>query len=131
MNYGDGLSDIDLNTLKIFHKKNKNIVTLTSINPKSRYGQIKLNEGKVINFNQKPKLINNYINGGFFICEPQVLNKIKSEKESWEDILVKLTKIKKLGVYIHKKNWAGMDTLRDQDHLNELWDNKKAFWKIW
>ena len=84
-----------------------------------------------MNFNQKPKLLNNYVNGGFFVCEPEVLKMIKSDDEQWEDILVKLTKINKLGVYIHKGNWSAMDTLRDKEALNQLWEEEKAFWKIW
>ena len=131
LNYGDGLSDINLNTLKNFHKKNKNYTTLTAINPRSKYGQIKIKGNQVLNFNQKPKLLNNYVNGGFFVCEPEVLKMIKSDDEQWEDILVKLTKINKLGVYIHKGNWSAMDTLRDKEALNQLWEEEKAFWKIW
>ena len=96
-----------------------------------KYGQIDISKNKVIKFNQKPTLFNNYINGGFFVCDPKVLKFIENDTETWEDIIIKLTKIKKVGAYIHKGNWSGMDTLRDKEALNKLWDNNMAFWKVW
>ncbi len=131
LNYGDGLSDINLDDLKNFHNKNNNLLTISGINPTSKYGQIDISKNKVIKFNQKPTLFNNYINGGFFVCDPKVLKFIENDTETWEDIIIKLTKIKKVGAYIHKGNWSGMDTLRDKEALNKLWDNNMAFWKVW
>ena len=115
-----------------FHQKNKSIVTLTSVKPIPHYGRLVLNGHKVSKFIEKDKNLENWINGGFFICEEKIFNFLKEQNTIFEsDTLTKLAKIKQLVAYKHKDFWFCMDTLRDKRHLNKLWLSKKAPWKVW
>jgi glucose-1-phosphate cytidylyltransferase len=132
LTYGDGLSNVNLQKLINFHKKNKSVATLTTVKPAPHFGKIIFKGNKVINFLEKDKKRESWINGGFFVCEKKIfkyLNKNNSIFES--DTLTYLAKKKKLTAYKHKDFWYCMDTLRDKRHLNSLWLSKKAPWKIW
>ena len=118
--YGDGVSNINLKKLISFHKKNKNSVTLTAVRPPARFGGIKINGQKVKYFKEKSKLDEGWINGGFFVMEPEIFKYIKSDKTVLERYpLEKICKIRKLGAYKHHGFWQCMDTLRDKKLLEE------------
>ena len=126
MTYGDGLSDINLKDLLKFHLKNNKLATLTAVRPPARFGKIKLNgKNKVTLFREKSSLDEGWINGGFFILEPSVLNLIKSDKTFFErQPLEILSKRGQLMTFRHKKNWQCMDTLRDKEILENLLTKK-------
>jgi len=132
LTYGDGLSNVNINKLINFHKKNKAIVTLTAIKPEFRFGRLFFSGNKVIKFLEKDNKKENWINGGFFVCKKEIfkfLNKKNTILES--DVLNVLAKKNKLAGYKHKYFWYCMDTLRDKRYLNKLWLSKKAPWKLW
>ena len=126
MTYGDGLSDVDLKKLYNFHKNNKYIATLTAVRPPARFGGIKLSGKTVKYFKEKSKLDEGWINGGFFVMEPKILNYIKSRKTVLEQHpLEKLSSLKKLGAYKHNGFWQCVDTIRDKEILEKAIKNKK------
>jgi glucose-1-phosphate cytidylyltransferase len=132
LTYGDGLSNIDLNELISYHKLQKTFVTVTAIQPAGRFGSLEISGARVKSFIEKPKGDNRWISGGFFVCEPSIMNFIKDdqtifEREPLEEIALNL----QLTVWKHNGFWAAMDTLRDKLYLEELWENKSAPWKIW
>ena len=132
LTYGDGLSNVNLDKLIKFHKKSKSIVTLTCVKPTPHFGKITLKGNRVSKFSEKNPKKENWINGGFFVCEKKIFNFFNKKNSIFEsDILEYLTKKKKLAAYKHKDFWYCMDTLRDKRHLNSLWMSKKAPWKIW
>ena len=126
LTYGDGLSNVNLKKLLSFHTKNKGIATLTAVRPTARFGAIKINKKhKVTLFREKSSLDEGWINGGFFILEPSVLNLIKSDKTFFErQPLEILSKRGQLMAFRHKKNWQCMDTLRDKEILENLLTKK-------
>lgn len=127
LTYGDGLSDVNINKLIKFHKKNKNIVTLTAARPPARFGGIKLSGNKVRYFKEKSSLDEGWINGGFFVMSPEIFKFLKNDSTVLErQPLEKISKLKKLGAYKHFKNWQCMDTVRDKQLLEEL-VKKKIF----
>jgi glucose-1-phosphate cytidylyltransferase len=126
LTYGDGLSDVDLKKLYNFHKNNKYIATLTAVRPPARFGGIKLSGKTVKYFKEKSKLDEGWINGGFFVMEPKILNYIKSRKTVLEQHpLEKLSSLKKLGAYKHNGFWQCVDTIRDKEILEQAIKNKK------
>ena len=132
LTYGDGLSNINLTKLIDFHKKNRSTVTLTAIKPNPHFGKIIFKGHKVVKFLEKDKKKENWINGGFFVCEKKIFKYINKKNTIFEsDVLRFLANNKKLAAYKHKDFWYCMDTLRDKRHLNSLWLSKKAPWKIW
>ena len=132
LTYGDGLSNVNLKKLINFHKRNKSIVTLTSVKPHPHYGRIVSRGNKVIKFLEKKQIKESWINGGFFVCETKVFNFLNAKNSIFEsDALTLLTKNGELAAYKHTDFWYCMDTLRDKRHLNDLWLSKKAPWKIW
>lgn len=132
LTYGDGLSNVNINTLVNFHKKNKAITTLTAVKPESRFGKIVFNGNKVSKFLEKDVLTENWINGGFFVCQKEVFKYLNKKNTIFEsDTLSLLAKKNKLAAYKHKNFWYCMDTLRDKRHLNNIWLCNKAPWKIW
>jgi len=132
LTYGDGLSNVNINTLVNFHKKNKSITTLTAVKPESRFGKIVFNGNKVSKFLEKDVLTENWINGGFFVCQKEVFKYLNKKNTIFEsDTLSLLAKKNKLAAYKHKDFWYCMDTLRDKRHLNNIWLCNKAPWKIW
>ena len=126
MTYGDGLSDINLKKLLEFHKKNKKLVTLTAVRPPARFGVIKF-KGQLVNyFKEKSKLDEGWINGGFFVMEPEFLKFIKDDQTYLErEPLEKVTKQRQLVAFKHKGFWQCMDTKRDKDKLNKALNSKK------
>ena len=126
LTYGDGLSDVNINKLIKFHKKNKNIATLTAVRPPARFGAIKLNGSKVIYFKEKSSLDEGWINGGFFVFEPEIFNYLKNDKTYLErEPMQKISKKKLLGAYKHNGFWQCMDTKRDKVILEKSISQKK------
>lgn len=129
--YGDGLGNIDITSLVAFHKKHKKQATLTATRPPGRYGALKLGSNDVVTeFQEKPD--GSWINGGFFVLQPKVIELIDNDQSTWEDKPLKsLAEGNQLLAYKHEGFWQPMDTLRDKIKLNDLWNNGKAPWKIW
>jgi len=126
MSYGDGLSNVNLKKLLNFHKKNKKIVTLTAVRPPARFGVLKIKGHNVIYFKEKSKLDEGWINGGFFVLEPEFFNFIKDDNTYLErDPLEKVTKKNQLVAFKHKGFWQCMDTKRDKDKLDKILKSKK------
>lgn len=127
MTYGDGLSNIDLRELLKFHRKYKKLITLTAVRPPARFGGIKISGPKVKYFKEKSSLDEGWINGGFFVMEPEIIKFIKNDSTILERYpLEKICKLKKLGAYKHYKSWQCMDTVRDKKNL-ELLIKKNIF----
>jgi len=133
LTYGDGVSDVDPKELLAFHKKNEKYVTVTAIQPLGRFGSLKIDEnGGVGSFMEKPKGDGAWINGGFFVLEPEIFKYIKGDASIWERApLEKLAKAGQIAGYKHPGFWKCMDTLRDKTDLEKMWDLGKAPWKVW
>lgn len=134
LTYGDGVSDINITELVAFHKKQKTLATLTAVQPPGRFGAFKLghNQHKVNTFKEKPDGDGAWVNGGFFVLEPAVIDYIDNDKTVWErDPLESLAADGELSAYTHSGFWQPMDTLRDKHVLEELWESGKAPWKVW
>jgi glucose-1-phosphate cytidylyltransferase len=131
--YGDGLSDVNIKDLFEFHKKHKNIATVTSVLPPGRFGSVLIDKNnKVSKFDEKPRGDGNFINGGYFVLKNDIFNYIKDDKTVWEqEPLKNLTKGNELHAFKHKGFWHAMDTLRDRKNLNKLWETNRAYWKVW
>ena len=131
--YGDGLSDINIKDLIKFHKSQKTLATVTSIQPPNRFGILSISKKNfVTRFKEKPVSNTLNINGGFFVLSPKVLDYIESDNTVWEkEPLEQLVKERQLSAYKHKGFWHSMDTLRDKRYLNQLWNSNKAPWKVW
>jgi len=126
LTYGDGLSDVNINKLIKFHKKNKNIVTLTAVRPPARFGAIKLNGSRVTYFKEKSSLDEGWINGGFFVFEPEIFDYLKNDKTYLErEPMQKISKKKLLGAYKHNGFWQCMDTERDKIILEKSISQKR------
>jgi glucose-1-phosphate cytidylyltransferase len=135
LTYGDGVSDVDLAKLIEFHKKQGTKATLTAVQQPGRFGAFTLGseDVKVSNFQEKPLTGESpWINGGFFVCEPSVIDLIKDDKTTWErEPLEVLASSGNLSAYKHSGFWHPMDTLRDKHYLEDLWKSGKAPWKRW
>tara|TARA_B100001093_G_C26562639_1_gene899379 strand:- start:107 stop:880 length:774 start_codon:yes stop_codon:yes gene_type:complete len=133
MTYGDGLSDIDIAKLISFHKEHKKLATLSAVYSPARFGALDIDATNSINsFLEKPVGDGSMINGGFFVLSPKVLDLIKDDNEVWErKPLESLAKSGNLMAHKHKGFWQPMDTLRDKNYLEELWEKNEAPWKIW
>jgi glucose-1-phosphate cytidylyltransferase len=133
MTYGDGLTNIDLNTLLTFHNQHGKIATVTGINPSSRFGELKINKNQVESFNEKPDKGLSFVNGGFFVFNYEIFDYLSDDDSSDLEIgpLEKIAEEGQLMAYEHQGFWACMDTIRDMEYLNKLWDEDKAAWKIW
>ena len=126
MSYGDGLSDINLKKLLNFHKKNKKIATLTAVRPPARFGALKIKDKNVIYFKEKSKLDEGWINGGFFVLEPEFFKMIKDDNTYLErEPLEKATTKRQLAAFKHKGFWQCMDTKRDKDKLDRILKSTK------
>jgi len=130
--YGDGVSNIDINKLIAFHRSHGKIATVTGINPAARFGELKIAGNQVESFVEKPKNNSGLINGGFFVFKREMLDYLMSDRKCDLEIgpLEKVAKDGQLMVYKHTGFWACMDTLRDMDYLNKLWNENKAEWKL-
>ena len=130
--YGDGLSDINLNDLILFHKEKRSLATLTAIHPPERFGVLNLSGDYVTEFHEKHAGESSWINGGFFVFEPEIFDYLQDDSTVLERIpLETLAKEQKLTAFKHDGFWHPMDTLRDKKHLEDLWTSEKAPWKIW
>lgn len=130
--YGDGLCDIDISELIKFHRKNKKLATITAIQPPGKYGSLVIERDNVVDFKEKPPGDGGWINGGFFVLEPEVLNYIQGDSTVWErDPLERLSKDGQISAYKHNGFWHPVDTLRDKNHLEEMWNSGRAPWKKW
>ena len=130
--YGDGVSDINIKNLIAFHKEQNKHATITAIQPPGRFGSLEMNGDLITKFTEKPKGDEGWVNGGFFVLESEVMNYIDDDASIWEkDPLEKLSSENQLSVYKHKGFWKSLDTLRDKNHLEELWSNNNANWKVW
>jgi glucose-1-phosphate cytidylyltransferase len=130
--YGDGLSNVNLKDLINFHHRKKTLATITAVQPAGRYGALSVEKDKVFDFIEKPAGDNNWINGGYFVLEPDVFDYIKNDSTIWErEPLEKLSKKGQLSAYKHRGFWYPVDTLRDKKYVENLWNSGKAPWKIW
>lgn len=130
--YGDGVADVDISASLAFHREQNRWATLTAVKPPGRFGSLELERGRVLTFDEKPMGDGAWINGGFFVLEPEVLNWIEGDHSVWEkDCLPKIAAMGQLNAFEHRGFWQPMDTLRDQQLLDELWKTKCAPWKIW
>ena len=132
LTYGDGLSDVDINSLISFHKEKKSLSTLTAVHPPERFGVLELSEEYVTEFHEKHRGQSSWINGGFFVFEPEIFDYLHDDSTVLERTpLETLAKEQKLTAFKHNGFWYPMDTLRDKKHLETLWTSEKAPWKIW
>jgi glucose-1-phosphate cytidylyltransferase len=134
MTYGDGLSDINLTELIEYHRGQKTLATLTAVQPPGRFGAFTLEEEQtlLVQFREKPKGDNAWINGGFFVLEPGVFDYIEGEQTIWErEPMQKMAQQGQLAAYRHRGYWQNMDSLRDKNLLEELWENGNPPWKVW
>jgi glucose-1-phosphate cytidylyltransferase len=134
--YGDGVGDINISELIAFHKSHGKLATLTSTRPPGRYGALMFADNGIHNqinsFKEKPEGEESWINGGFFVLNPEVVNRIKDDKTSWEaEPLMSLAEDGELCAFKHSGFWQPMDTLREKNILNQLWNSGIAPWKIW
>ena len=133
LTYGDGVADINLKLLLDFHHAHGKLATVTAVNPPSRFGILKIDEQNVVEqFNEKPNNKNSWINGGYFVLHPSVIDYIDGDMTSWEvEPLQKITKKNELAAYKHSGFWQPMDTLSEKKILNNLYSKNLAPWKIW
>lgn len=130
--YGDGVSDIDITQLIEFHRKQQTFATLTAVQPPGRFGALDMKGNRITQFEEKPAGDCNWVNGGFFVLEPGVIDLIEGDSTVWErKPLEELARRGQLSAFRHQGFWQPMDTLRDKIKLEELWDSGNAPWKIW
>jgi glucose-1-phosphate cytidylyltransferase len=132
--YGDGVSNVNIQELIAFHKQQKTLATLTATQPPGRFGAICLGQEqtKITSFQEKPEGDGAWINGGYFILEPEVIDFIADDSTIWEqEPMKKLAHLEQLSAYKHHGFWQPMDTLRDRNYLEQLWQSNKAPWKVW
>ncbi len=130
MTYGDGVADVDLTSLVRFHRRHGKLATLTAVHPPSRFGEVVFDGDQVVAFNEKPQTGEGWINGGFFVLEPGVIEYIAGDESLWEcDPLHRLVRDGQLMVYRHDGFWQCMDTLRDRRLLEHLWATDEAPWR--
>jgi glucose-1-phosphate cytidylyltransferase len=132
MTYGDGLSDVDVRALYDYHRAHGRLATMTTVQAPARWGHVVVDGPNVTAFQEKPPAEGAVINGGFFILSPRVLDVIDSDDTSWEvEPLAKLVEQGQLAAYRHRGFWQAMDTLREKNMLEAMWQSGKAPWKIW
>jgi glucose-1-phosphate cytidylyltransferase len=134
LTYGDGVTDLNIQKLIDYHRDQKCLATLTAVQPPGRFGVFSLDQGQSLidTFKEKPQGDGAWVNGGFFVLEPEVINYIKDDSTVWErDPMESLAREGKLAAYRHYGFWQNMDTLRDKNVLEELWQNGDPPWKIW
>jgi glucose-1-phosphate cytidylyltransferase len=133
LTYGDGVADVNIARLIEFHRSHGGRMTMTSVQPEGRFGALQTApDGRVEKFTEKPRGDGSWINGGFFVCEPQVLEYIRGDDEVLEKYpLETLAKEGELYTYRHDGFWKCMDTLRDRQQLQEMWEKGEARWKVW
>jgi len=133
LTYGDGLSDININELIEFHKAHGKTLTISGVHPPSRFGEFNEQDGKVLRFQEKPQTSVGLINGGFMVFNKELLDYLTPDEDCdlERGVFEKLTETGEVMVYKHDGNWECMDHERDVVHLNKLWINNNAFWRVW
>lgn len=132
LTWGDGVSTVDLGKLLDFHRSHGKLATVTAARPAARFGRIELDGDKVVEFSEKPQLGEGWINGAFFVLEPQVFDYIEGDETQWErEPMEGLARDGQLMAYKHEGFWQCMDTLRDKVLLEKLWQSGEAPWKVW
>lgn len=132
MTYGDGVGDVDITSLIAFHRSHGCLATLTAVQPTGRFGALKLEGETVTAFQEKPQGDGGWINGGFFVLEPRVLDYIAGDSTIWErEPMERLAAEGQMKAFKHEGFWQPMDTLRDKQKLEELWESGQAPWKVW
>ena len=131
LTYGDGVSDIDIKKLYQFHRSHNKICTVTAVHPNARFGEIEIENESVINFKEKPQTTQGWINGGYFVMDPKIFDYLIDDSTILEkDPLEKLSKNRELMAYKHQGFWQCIDTKRDREVLQNLWETKNAPWKV-
>jgi glucose-1-phosphate cytidylyltransferase len=133
LTYGDGVSDVNVGELVKFHRQQNKFCTVTAVQPSGRFGALNItSDDSVHSFMEKPKGDGAWINGGFFVCQPEVFNFIKGDSTVWErEPMEELAEIGQMAAFKHGGFWKPMDTLRDKHELEHDWENGVAKWKIW
>jgi glucose-1-phosphate cytidylyltransferase len=132
LTYGDGVGDVNLRELLQFHAAQQTLATVTAVQMPSRFGVLEVSANRVISFQEKPQNDNSWINGGFFVLEPKIFEYIEGDATVWEESpLKRLSREGQLSAYQHTGFWQMMDTLRDKNKLEELWNSGQAPWRIW
>lgn len=130
--YGDGVGNVDITSLVRFHRAHKKLATVTAVRPPSRFGALILDGQQVVEFNEKPQTGEGWINGGFFVFEPAVLDLLGGDEAILElEPLQKLARDGQLAAFRHEGFWQPMDTIREKQQLEALWENGQAPWKVW
>ncbi len=132
LTYGDGVSNVNIPALIEFHRSQGRLATLTAVRPPARFGQMVIEDGRVASFKEKPQIGEGWINGGFFVLQPEIVDYIPNDQTAWEfDSLEKMAAAGQVAAYRHEQFWYCMDTLRDVHLLGKLWSEGQAPWKIW
>jgi glucose-1-phosphate cytidylyltransferase len=132
LTYGDGLADIDIGALVAFHREQRTLATVTAIQPPGRFGAMDVSGDRAVGFLEKPEGDGGWINGGFFVLSPAVGDYIEGDASAWErEPAERLAREGQLAAYRHHGFWQAMDTLRDKNQLERLWDTGRAPWKTW
>jgi glucose-1-phosphate cytidylyltransferase len=132
MTFGDGVSDVDVGALVAFHRAHGKLATLTAVRPPARFGHVEIDGDRVSDFSEKPQAREGWINGGFFVLEPGVLDYIEGDETHFQrEPLERLAREGQLMAFRHTSFWQCMDTLRDKILLQQLWDTDEAPWKVW
>lgn len=133
LTYGDGVSDVDIRALVSFHQSHGKMVTLTGVRPPSRFGELNVADGRVVSFEEKPQVSSGMINGGFMVFNRILLNRLSPDKNCDFEfgVLESLARQGEVMVYEHNGFWECVDTERDLNHLNKLWNENRAAWKLW
>lgn len=132
LTYGDGVGDVNIKASIELHQKAGRLATVTATQPPGRFGAIRFDRDRVLGFQEKPQGDGGWINGGFFVLSPEVGRYIEDDQTVWErEPMERLAQDEQLSVYFHHGFWQPMDTLRDRNHLEELWRSGKAPWKLW
>jgi glucose-1-phosphate cytidylyltransferase len=132
LTYGDGVSNVDLNELLVFHQASGKVATVTAVRPGSRFGGLTFEDEGAVRFTEKPQIGEGWISGGFMVLEPEVLSYIEGDGTSFEsNVLEAISEQGRLGAYRHEGFWQSMDTIRDVRYLRTLWDADRAPWRTW
>jgi len=131
LTYGDGVADVDIEELLDFHNAHGKMVTVSAVHPGARFGELEIEENQVISFREKPQTLHGWINGGYFVVEPEFIDLIEDDMTILErEPLEKVAAMGELIAYHHRGYWQCMDTKRDRDNLEALWNSGKAPWKV-
>ena len=132
MTYGDGVSDLNVRDLLEFHRSHGRLATVTAVRPPARFGRLDIVKDRVVKFTEKPQLEAGWINGGYFVLEPGVMEYIQGDETVWErEPMERLAEEGQLMAYLHDSFWLGVDTLRDRRLLESLWQSGAPPWKVW